>query len=309
MNTTYLIITPDLSLGTKKVKEICNKQQIEEQNITVFDYIETGLSKVLEDINTYSLFGSKKATILLHPNFLIDKAEEDTIKDFSNYLEHPSTDNFLFIIAEKVDDRKKIVKELKKTAQVLAPTNTAISLNAMLEGYTIENDAMTLLKEKCLNDSNKMQMEIEKLKIYSNAAKVITKKAVEDLVTQKYNDTDTILFSFSENLLKQNKKEAITLYQELMAQSFDPMSILGLLGSQLHIMYQVKALTIDGYTPDNIASKLKAHPYRIKKTKELTLNYSLKELEELLVQLANLDLDIKSGKIDVNHAIDLFLLK
>ena len=73
-------------------------------------------------------------------------------------------------------------------------------------------------------------------------------------------------------------------------------------------MYQVKQLYLNGYTENNIASILKIHPYRVKLAAQNSKKYDSDILLNYISKLANLDINIKNGKIDKKLGLELFII-
>ena len=74
-------------------------------------------------------------------------------------------------------------------------------------------------------------------------------------------------------------------------------------------MYQVKQLYLNGYTENDIAKILNIHPYRVKLASQNSRKYDSDILIDYLKQLSDLDINIKTGKIDKNLGLELFILK
>ena len=89
----------------------------------------------------------------------------------------------------------------------------------------------------------------------------------------------------------------------------EPIKILIMLANQFRIMYQAKELSKKGYTANDIASTLEVHPYRLKLALEKSRNFSSSVLLHYLEELADLDSNIKSGLVDKDLALELFILK
>ena len=64
-----------------------------------------------------------------------------------------------------------------------------------------------------------------------------------------------------------------------------------------------------GKDASSIASILHAHPYRVRKNMESANRISLSECQKMLATLAQLDQNMKSGKLDKKMAFELFLLE
>ena len=161
----------------------------------------------------------------------------------------------------------------------------------------------------CKEDITKLQNECDKLKMYCLDTKTITEDDIKKLVVKKLNDATEVTFSFVRALAEKNKKLALELYYELLSYQIEPLSIIGLLASQIRIIYQVKLLQKKHLSNDEMARILKEKSsYRIAKTKEFIYSYQEEELLQMMIQLADVDLKIKSSDVEANFLIELFIL-
>ena len=165
-----------------------------------------------------------------------------------------------------------------------------------------------LLKEYCLGDITKIAQECEKLKNYDFDTREITSDDIRELVVKKLGDSKDLVFAFSKSIAKRDKKDALKKYRELLSYNIEPFSIIGLLASQIRIIYQVKLLEKRRMNNKEIADTLEEKEFRIKKTKELTNLYTEKELLILMQELSKIDLKLKTSDIDANHLIEMFIL-
>lgn len=303
----YLIEGSDYISVNNKISEIIKKNGFSDASISKYDLSEGLLDDALEDLNTYGLFSDKKIVII--NNFdkmdpLFNKPEE-----LLKYVENSSSLNLLFVVSDKYDDRKKIIKDLKKKMKFIKiSTDPVVFTKSCLEGYKVENGVINLLVNNTLGDVTRLYNECNKLKTYKINDKYISKEDVEELSFKKLGDSTEITFQFSRALAEKDKKSALKLYQELLNYKIEPLSIIGLLASQFRIMYQVKNLEEKNMRNDEIASSLKEKPYRITKTRELTRYYSKREILDLMIKLEDIDLKIKTTSVDANTLVQLFIL-
>ena len=145
------------------------------------------------------------------------------------------------------------------------------------------------------------------MKNYKCDEKKITKEDILELVVKKQGDMKETTFQFSRALAEKNKKEALKLYNVLLEENNDSIAILGLLASQLRIIYQVKILENRRMSDREIASVLEEKEFRIKKTRELTKYYSEKEIRNLIISLEDIDLKMKTTDIDSKNLLELFI--
>lgn len=303
----YLIEGSDYISVNNKMSEIIKKNGFSDASISKYDLSEGLLDDALEDLNTYGLFSDKKIVII--NNFdkmdpLFNKPEE-----LLKYVENSSSLNLLFVVSDKYDDRKKIIKDLKKKMKFIKiSTDPVVFTKSCLEGYKVENGVINLLVNNTLGDVTRLYNECNKLKTYKINDKYISKDDVEELSFKRLGDSTETTFQFSRALAEKDKKSALKLYQELLNYKIEPLSIIGLLASQFRIMYQVKNLEEKNMRNDEIASSLKEKPYRITKTRELTRYYSKREILDLMIKLEDIDLKIKTTSVDANTLVQLFIL-
>ena len=94
-----------------------------------------------------------------------------------------------------------------------------------------------------------------------------------------------------------------------MSYNFEPISIIGLLSSQIRIIYQVKLLEKERLSDREIANILEEKSdYRITKTRELTKLYSEESLLNLLQELSDIDLKMKTTDLDANALLEQFII-
>ena len=305
MPNNYLIESSDYLSSQNKIKEIIEKANFQDALISNYDCLNTIFADILEDLNTYGLFSNKKVIILTNFDTVID---EDLVK-LNNYLDNYSRDNLLFLVTNKLDERKKIYKELKKKVTTITiDLNPVTFIKEELKNYKLEDGVINLINTYSLGDISKIHNECLKLKDYKVEEKAITKDDVEKLIVKKLGDSTDLTFSFSRALSLKDKKEALNLYNELLDYNIEPLSIIGLIASQLRIIYQVKCLKNKGLNTDKIAETLDVKPYRVTKTLELINYYSNEELLKLLEQLEEIDYKIKTTGEDPNSLIELFIL-
>ena len=306
----YLIENIDQTITNDTIKELLKKEKIENNTISTYDLEETSLSNALEDLDTYSLFSSNKVIIIKNIDSLkIDDSKEE-INHLIKYLKDPNPDNYLIITSKKLNNTTKLTKELKDKCNII---NTDIDIYKYikdnLKDYSIDQKTTNLLKEYCLDDITKLKQELNKLKDYKVEEKEITSEDIKKLVMKKLPDSKDLVFSFTRSIGERNKKEALEKFQELLNYNIEPISIIGLLGSQIRIIYQVKILENRNLSNKEIAELLgEKSDYRIKKTKELTRYYQEKDLLKLMIELSDIDLKLKTTDTDPILQIQTFII-
>ena len=256
MNSYLLESEDSLSLQTEREK-IIQDNHFEEAMVSFYDMEEVPLENALEDLDTYGFLSDKKVVIIENIEVL---KYDDFKKDFDHlfsYIKNPNPDNLLIIESEKLNNTLKVTKELKKICKY---QEIHIDLKSYMKNafkdYKIDTNTMNLLEEYCLGDYSKLANECNKLKSYKAEEKVITKEDVIELVPKKLGDSKDLTFAFSRSLGLRDREDALRKYLELLSYDIEPISIIGLLASQIRIIYQVKLLENKRMSDKEIADQL-----------------------------------------------------
>lgn len=310
----YLIYGIEKYLIEQQIKKILKDNNIENIDISRYNLETCNIESIIEDASTISLFQEKKAIIVdncyIFTSTTNKKLPEQNIDKLSHYIENhnPQTILIFAVSKDKIDTRKKIVTLFKKYGKVEEYnniTNINETVTKMIKPYNIENSALHLLINRVGSDLNLLSNEIEKIKIYKDNNKNITE---DDIINLTHKNIDLDIFKLIDNILLSRKKEALECLEEMLKYGEEPIALIVMLANQIRIMYQSKNLIKKGYSEREIANLLEIHEYRVKKALEKARNYQGKVLINKLEDLADLDYNIKSGKIDKNIGLELFIL-
>lgn len=299
-------------LINKEISKIIEDNNIDEININKYDLTNTYLTDIINDASSMSLFDDKKV-IIVNNSYIFTgttkKALEQDSTILENYLNNINDNTILIFIVnnDKLDERKKITKLIKKIG-IVKEFNSIDNISLVKElfsDYNISTDNIKYLLERVGDDTTLLATEIGKIKIYKDKDKNITKDDITNLISKSLEVNN---FKLIDAIINKNKNEAIMLYQDRIKLNEEPIAIIIALANQIRIMYQVKELYLNGYTENNIASILKIHPYRVKLANQNSKKYDSDILLNYLKQLANLDISIKTGKIDKQLGLELFIL-
>ena len=283
---------------------------VDEMNISKYDLNNDMLSLALEDAKTMSLFGDKKIVIIDNANMFTGSTSKDSDL-IENYLNHPNDKTILILLVhnDKIDTRKKITKLVKKVGKVIEFNDEIDNISLvrrLLKDYNIDYKTINLFLDRVGSNPLIIQNEINKIKIYKGSDKNITDEDVLSLTT-KLIEID--IFKLIDYIVRKNKDKALELYYEMLKMNEEPIKILVILANQFRIMYQSKELLKKGYSEKDIASILKIHPYRVKLAIQNGRSYSSDLLLKNLNALADIDIGIKTGTLNKNLALELFILK
>lgn len=301
----YLLLYDSYHALESKIKNLIPKD-FANASRNVYDLEEQTIEEVLTDLDTYGLFSSKKIIIVKNINLLVD---DKNTTHLLKYLTNSSPDNILILTAKKLNLTKKINKDLKsKTTFIELKTDPLKLINDLLKDYKLEAGVITKISDYTNNNIDIIKTECEKLKEYKSASKNITKQDVESCVLKHLGESNQLVFDLIKDIASNNRKQALIKYNNLMQYNIDDIALIGLLESQLRLMVQVNLLVEKKQPKKDISSILNQHPYRIEKTMELLSSSSMKDISKLIKNLSDLDYKIKSGQLDINGALFIYII-
>jgi len=316
----YAIVTSHDSLAKNKIKEVLQICHIPNEDMTQYDMEEVTIQEALFDVSSAGFLVERKAVLVRNPYFLtgaLTKGPEHDIDQLTNYLNDPSPENILIFHCpyEKLDERKKIVKLLKKKSDFIkidAPNEFRLIeyTRRELTSYNIvfQDQVVRLLVNLTKNDIDKLMSELTKIRAYfvESSTRELTLELVSDLVSATLEDN---VFLLTEALATKNIQNAYRIFLDLMLQKEEPIKLIVMIANQFRLFKQIQSLQIQGRISEkDIAQELSVHPYRVKIATGQARKFTPSELDSILSQLAEADLQIKTGQIDGEMALELFIL-
>ncbi len=306
----YLLESDDILAIEQTEEKLIKDNKFTKASIFKYDLEESSLDNALEDLDTYGLFTQEKVIVLKNIELLKYDDYKNEFEHLFRYLDNPNPDNLLIIEVNKLSGNSKIGKILKEKCEYTKiELNTKSYIRQQFKDYEIDNNTINLLDEYCLGDISKIYNECLKLRDYKLFEKVITEDDIREIVDKKLGDSKDLTFAFSRSIALRDKKDALKKYKELLSYNFEPISIIGLLSSQIRIIYQVKLLEKEKMSDHEIANMLEEKSdYRITKTRELTKLYTEETLLHLLQELSNIDYKMKTTDLDANALLEQFII-
>ena len=185
-----------------------------------------------------------------------------------------------YLLLEK--EYHKLQIELSKKEKIL---NKLLTENQNLKkSNNIEMNNVRLIIDKVKYDLSNIINECDKLMIYKDNDKNITKDDIENIIRENIEDD---IFSLTNSILKKDTKKSIKIYKDLLLMGEEPIKLIVMIANQFRLLLQVKLMVKNGYKQIEMASIIKEHPYRVKLA--LSSNYLEDELISNIKKLYKLD--------------------
>jgi len=262
---------------------------------------------LLNETEINSIFKEKKLLVL--KNVFSNKKFKD------DFLEHgekiaKSDAIVLFHEGEEIDKRDRLLKFLKEHAksqefELLNGEKLVSWVDKKIKNYgaAIEPGALKKLIAYVGNDLWRMENEVIKLINYVKNKK-IQEEDVDLLVRPKIEND---IFETINSLAEKKKDKALFLLHRHLSKGDSPLYLLSMINFQFRNLLVIRDL-IDKKAPYyEIPKRSGLHPFVVKKTYPAAQKFSLSQLKKIYQNIFQIDLSVKTGKIDPEMALDLLV--
>lgn len=306
----YLISIESYHLIDLEVKKIIKDNQVIKYNLN-----KSNIKEVIEEANYFSLTGEQKYIVVYNADFFgSDKIDEKNSEIILNYLKNPNlTTTIIFTTQKQIDSRKKIVKEIKDNYKLIY--NAKMDKRALTETilkyvheneFEIDYNSINCIINNSYNNLDIMFNELDKIFIYYNFPCTIKLKDITKILGEELDNNN---FHFVNAVIEKDLKKSIKIYNSLRIYKVEPTSLIILLAREYRLMYYVSKMYQNQISLREISNNLNLADWQIDKLYNNAIHYKEKELLKNLVDLCNLDKNIKKGIWDKNTAIYNFLLE
>ncbi|ULG71144.1 DNA polymerase III subunit delta [Macrococcus brunensis] len=301
---------------TKIVSDLLPEQ--DDFNFSRYDLLETPIQNIIEDAMTIPFLSEQKVIVVKNSYLFTGEkprvAVEHQLDALAQFVEQFTGPNVVIfeVNSDKLDERKKIVKNMKKLHQV----NKIDALDEMAlkkwvkqemnnQFKDIKQDALDELIQLTGADYKLVSNEMHKLLLYIGDDSIITKTHVEMIVSRSLEQN---VFLLTDYITTHRKKEAIVLLKDLINMKEEPIKLLALISGQYRLFYQTKILSQKGFSEAQIAKQLKIHPYRVKLALRKVSRLNLSDILKVIDSCAETDYQLKSSYMDKVLILELFIL-
>jgi len=284
-------------------------------SLKFFEEKELSSEDFRDEFQQTSMFAEKKMIVLKSVFSNREGFKESFLKDSKKIIN--SKDIILFFEGGEVPRNDSLFKLLKKYAksQEFEPLEGEQLRRWVKKEFAnlktkIDENALIKLIEFVGNNLWQMENEIRKLVSYKLKCPnpEISQRDIELLVKPKI---ETDIFKTIDAIASKNKKQAIELIHKHLERGDAPLYLLSMINFQFRNLLIVKSheLRHKFYAGDMrvLAEKLKMHPYVIQKSTQQAKKFNFEELKKIYQKIFQVDLSIKTGKVEPETALDLFI--
>jgi DNA polymerase-3 subunit delta len=172
------------------------------------------------------------------------------------------------------------------------------------QGGEITPQAASFLAESVDDNPRMAALEIDKVLAYVNYARPVDVDDVD--VVAAYVGGQGDFFKFIDAIAQRNGKNAMGMLRNLLEEQI-PIALFFSIVGHFRLLLQAREVYEGGGKDATVAKALGIHPYRAKKLVAQARTLSLETLENIYHRLLDYDLEIKTGQLDTELALEMMV--
>lgn len=277
-------------------------------NFTTFEGKNINPKEVIDLAETLPFFADRRVILIEDSGFFKSSCE-----DLAEYLTQVAPATHFIFVEEEVDKRSKMYKTVKNNGKIVEFSAQSEELltrwiltRLKKEGKNITGSVMQLFLSRTGTDMGNIDRELEKLICYALDRDVIT---AEDVMAVTTEQTTNKIFEMVNAIAEHNQRKALDLYYDLLTLKEPPMRIMFLITRQFQILLNVRDMAGRGMDNQSIAKNAGIPPFAVKRNISQAKGFTMAQLKRALYDGADLEESVKTGRMNDQMAVELFIMK
>lgn len=246
-------------------------------------------------------------------NLFSQSSNQSLLDEVLAYLPHlPETTRLVFLETKSLSEKHALLKlaqgEKGFVKAFARPEGNSLErwIKQRVEklGGRISPRATYTLAENVSNDMRALDNEIEKLVLYKEPGEMIQE---EDVFLLCPYVAEANVFDLVDALGGRQGKTAVQLLQKKYNEGADPFYIFSMFVRQFRLLIQVKELADAHFDAQAIAKTLKLYNFVAGKLVQQSKGYQMAQLEGIYAHLLEMDVGVKTGRMDMATSLDLLV--
>ncbi|MBN2617432.1 MAG: DNA polymerase III subunit delta [Spirochaetales bacterium] len=315
IDSVYLFLGPEEGKKKEEIDKINKsivKELKEEPEKHIFYPFEKKVSEIVSLMKNGSLFSTHKFIIINNAEEIKKKADVDLIVDI---CKKPIKGNTLILRSTSNSIDKKIEKVIPKNNKVIFwemfdnQKKTWITSYFSKFNQKITPNAVDHLLEMIDNNTQELKIACEKISFFFKEGSLISEDDIESFL---YHSREESVFSLFEKMCHKDLEGSLDINTKLKLSSDNsPIAIISGLLWQYKRLLNLKSMLIHHSSMEEAMLKQGIKGSKSQKNYKIALdNYSMHELEKIIVILSEHDYLLRNAKLEMqNIIIELLIYK
>lgn len=281
-------------------------------NMSLFEGEDILADQIIESAQAVPFMNDKRLIIVKNSGFFTAKRKKDAELIYS-FLDDIPAFTCLIFVEDNIDKKNKLYKkfdkmkfavefELPKEQELLVWIGRKFKKN----NKDIDQRTSLYLVRTVGRSMVDLENEINKLISYKEDNNIIT---IEDIDKVCIKSLESHVFDLLKAMGYKKTDEALKIYSNLINNKEHPIKILSMITRQIRLILQVKYLSEQGFNAKKISESIKEPFFVVNDCLKQAQLFTLDKLKEGINDCLETDIASKTGKMDPNLAVEIFLVE
>lgn len=309
--SVFLFIGTEKYLKERAISELRSRSldsSSGELDYKVLHGSDTSADEIINSAGTMPFFSSKRLVVVKD----FDKLSKEDASKVAAYIKNPNQHTCLIIDsgdASILEDSPSIARHAKVFRFAPLSDNELsnwIKRYLSVQGKTIEDEALDILKEYKGAEILSLSGELDKLMTFIDKRKSVTVDDVENLVGKSAISS---AFGIASAIGDKNASKAISIVRELTSSGKRPYEIIGILSWFFKRILKAKLLLDAGDTEPLVCQKLRVNRRSAEEFFTHVHSFSAQDLESKMKVLLDADLSIKRPRYNPSLIMEFAIIR
>ncbi len=304
-----------IALAIVSLEDMVGREGAADLNINHLDCRSASLDEIQAMATTTPFLAARRLIVLSHLTARYNqKAAQKKITELLDAI--PATTALVIREAKELDAKHWLLRWAESARGRSYVRRYVVSKGAAMAewimeqtraaGGTITKPAASVLSTLVESDRRHAAQEIEKLLAYVNFDRPIDVEDVQHLSVAVEHEDVSQVFRMVDALGLQDSRTALDQLHQLLHQR-EPLSLFGMIVRQFRLLLLAREILDRGGSQAEVQQSAGVPPFVARKIISQARNFSLRDLEAYYRLLYDLDVQIKTGRIPAESALDLLV--
>jgi len=295
-----------------RFKNVILDKSFEMMNLDIFEGKSQSVQNIIDSAYT-APFMSERRLIIVKDSYLFITGKKDESDKLADFLKDVPISTTIIFIEDTVDKRNKLYKSASSLGiavefKILKEPELIKWVTDLFEkkDKLISKECVISLIRTVPDNMGTIAFEVDKLINYKSDSKEITFEDIDIVCTKSLENR---IFELVKAVGEKKLEKSLDVYSNMIIMKEQPIMILTMIARQFRLILQCKDLVSQGQSSEVIASTLGIRSFIVNDCKKQASNFKFNTLLQAINECLEIDLGIKTGKLNPKLAVEIFLIK
>ncbi len=279
-------------------------------NFDLFEGKRATAAAIMDAAETMPFLNDRRLVLIRNSEFFQKggrKEEGEALKTFLPELPESTCVVFIEEKAEKTSALYKCIAKCGQIAEFKRPSEkdlgTWVKRRGREKGLELSDSVVDFFLQTVDHDMENIEQELQKLSAYQSGA-----VRPEDIRAVCTISLEARVFDLVRAVAERRAERAVQIYRNLIQMKESPYMVLSLMTRQFRMILETLLLLEGGRTQGEIAAKLEIRDFAVREYAKQAKRFSAAGWKKALRDCLETDLQIKSGKMGEEAAVELLIM-